>query len=362
MKRIIFTVSNDIRYDRRMQRICSSLSRRGYEVLLLGRALPDSETLPEFEFNCRRLKCWFSKGKLFYFELNVRLFFFLHTQDFDILSSVDLDTALPVLWVARRKNKPCVLDTHEYFPEVPEVERRPLIKWIWQKVEAFVVPKFNAVYTVSQSIAEIYSEQFNREVGLIRNMPTKSMLQPKPMSQRQKVILYQGALNEGRGLEALIKAMEGIEAILWMAGKGDIESELKSLTRQLGLEKKVKFLGWVLPEQLHSITEQCMVGVNLLEARSKSYYFSLANKTFDYVQAGLPAIHMNFPEYRALIEKYPVGCLIENLTPDTIQAAIQSVMEKDNWEVHFKACLRAREEWNWELEEEKLFEIYQKLD
>lgn len=361
MKRIIFTVSNDIQYDRRMQRICTTLAENGFEVTLVGRKLPDSIALPEFLFKCVRLKCWFSSGKLFYLELNIRLYFYLLKLQSDIYSAVDLDTALPVLWVSRLKGKPCCLDAHEYFPEVPEVERRPMVKWIWKRVEAYVIPRFSAVYTVSQSIADAYARQFKREIHLVRNMPPKAHSEPVPFESRSKVLLYQGAINEGRGLEALLHAMQGIEAELWLAGRGDIEAELKALSVKLGLEEKVSFLGWVAPEDLPELTPKAIIGLNLLEARSKSYYFSLANKTFDYVQASVPAIHMNFPEYRALFTQYPVGQLIDDLEPETIRQAIDDLLIEENWKACAEACQRAAKEWNWEQEEQKLIEIYRKL-
>jgi glycosyltransferase involved in cell wall biosynthesis len=362
MKRITFAVSNDIRYDRRMQRICTTLAENGFEVTLVGRKLPDSIALPEFQFRCVRLKCWFTKGKLFYIELNIRLYFYLLKLQSDIFSAVDLDTALPVLWVSRQKGKPSCLDAHEYFPEVPEVERRPIVKWIWKRVEAYVIPRFSAVYTVSQSIADTYTKQFKREISLVRNMPHKVKYEPLPFERRSKVLLYQGALNEGRGLESLLFAMQGVDAELWLAGKGDIEVELRALSVKLGLEKKVSFLGWIAPEDLPKLTQKAFIGLNLLEARSKSYFFSLANKTFDYVQASVPAIHMNFPEYRALFTQYPVGLLVDGLEPQTIRQAIETLLIEENWIACAEACQRASKEWIWEQEEQKLIEIYRKLD
>ena len=41
-KKIIFTVTNDLVYDRRMMRIGESLVTEGYEILLVGRCLNDS--------------------------------------------------------------------------------------------------------------------------------------------------------------------------------------------------------------------------------------------------------------------------------------------------------------------------------
>ncbi|WP_205127803.1 hypothetical protein, partial [Okeania hirsuta] len=62
----------------------------------------------------------------------------------------------------------------------------------------------------------------------------------------------------------------------------------RGLTKELDLQKQVKFLGYLDPEELRRITPQAHLGLNLLENKGLSYYYSLANKTFDYLQAGLP--------------------------------------------------------------------------
>ena len=75
MKRIYFTVTNDLTYDQRMHRICTSLAENGYDVTLVGFIKKDSVPLKKEKFRQKRLSCLFKKGKLFYAEYNTRLFF-----------------------------------------------------------------------------------------------------------------------------------------------------------------------------------------------------------------------------------------------------------------------------------------------
>ncbi|HJS53916.1 MAG TPA: hypothetical protein VJ765_05210, partial [Chitinophagaceae bacterium] len=95
MKKIIFTVTNELTYDQRMQRICSTLAGAGYDVLLVGRKLKTSPPLSNKHYGQRRLNCCFKKGKLFYTEFNIRLFFFLLFKKMDCICAIDLDTILP---------------------------------------------------------------------------------------------------------------------------------------------------------------------------------------------------------------------------------------------------------------------------
>ena len=101
-----------------------------------------------------------------------------------------------------------------------------------------------------------------------------------------EVITYQGALNEGRGLEHAIAAMQRIpDFTLRLIGEGDLSQQLRGQARDLQLASRVEFVGFILPENLRDMTSDAMVGLNLLDERSKSYYFSLANKFFDYMHA-----------------------------------------------------------------------------
>jgi len=141
-----------------MQRICYSLATNGFNVLLVGREKSSSIALLPTPYQQKRIKCWFEKGKLFYLEYNLRLFFLLMTMPVDIISSVDLDTLLPAVLVSKIKSKACVFDAHEYFTEVPEVVNRPLTKKVWNLVANSLIPRVDIAYTVSQSLQSLFSQ------------------------------------------------------------------------------------------------------------------------------------------------------------------------------------------------------------
>ena len=150
---------------------------------------------------------------LFYAEYNLRLFFFLLTYDFDIANSTDADTLLAAGLSCQLRNKIHVHDAHEYFTEVPELTNRKAVQWFWMKIEQFFIPKTKLAYTVSGSIAEVYSKLFKVKFAVIRNLPPLKSNAYIEM-QKDNTIIYQGALNKGRGLEALIKAMLQVEGKL----------------------------------------------------------------------------------------------------------------------------------------------------
>lgn len=363
-QRIILTVTNDLVYDQRMQRICGSLSRAGYEVWLVGRLRPQSPPLAPADWRQVRLRCYFESGKLFYLEYNLRLLFFLLTHSFAAAGAVDLDTLLPCFVAAWLKRKPCLYDAHEYFTEVPEVVRRPLVKKIWEWLARLLIPRVDAAYTVGEGLGMLLSQRYRKPFAVVRNVPARGRGGEEARGRSQsRTVLYQGALNEGRGLEQAIEAMKYLPDVrLWLAGEGDLSDSLRQLSRRLGLDDRVRFLGFVRPDELKKLTLQAAIGLNLLENKGLSYYYSLANKAFDYIQAGVPSIHMDFPEYRELNRRYEVFALIDELNPGKIAETIQMLLtDTALYERLQSNCLKAGETLTWEREEAILMGIYAHL-
>ncbi|MDX2000879.1 MAG: glycosyltransferase [Chitinophagales bacterium] len=355
MKTIIFTVTNDLSYDRRMQRICGSLVRAGFKVTLVGRQLRESKPLEVAGYAQKRLICWFRKGKLFYLEFNIRLFWYLLFQQADIYGAIDLDTLVPNVWVGKWKGKKVVYDAHEYFSEVPEVVHRPTVKKIWEWVASTFIPKVDAAYTIGPALAKIFQERYGLPFETIMNVPS---LQPDVQPQG-KYLLYQGALNKGRGLEALIMAMHQIDKPLKIAGEGDLSANLRAMVQSEGLEQKIEFLGFVKPADLPALTQGAWLGFNLLENMGLSYYYSLANKCFDYIQAGVPTLNMDFPEYKALNQQFEIGLLLDNLDSSTIVKAVTDLEARP--ELYHRLsqnCFLAKKQLNWQAEEQKLVNLY----
>jgi len=362
--KIIATVTNDLSYDQRMIRICTSLSKAGYEVQLVGRKRSSSKALTAQTFQQKRLTCHFDSGKLFYLEYNIRLFFFLLFNHFDIVNSIDLDTILPGFFISKLKGKTCVYDAHEYFTEVPEVVTRPKIQRFWKSIEKLTVPRLKYCYTVGGSLAELFTKEYKTPFAIVRNVPFKIKTPTKKTKNDKKILLYQGALNEGRGLEHLIAAMQEIEgAELQLAGEGDLSQELRDLVKAKNLENKVTFLGFVLPQNLPTITARADIGLNLLENKGLSYYYSLANKAFDYIQGRKPSINMAFPEYQRINDEYGTFCLITDLKKDTIASALKRLLRDEKYYLSLvENCDAAADVFVWEREEEVLLSVYEAVE
>ncbi|MCW5923758.1 MAG: glycosyltransferase [Saprospiraceae bacterium] len=373
---ILFTVTNDLTYDQRMHRICGTLAAHGYSVMLVGRSLSHSIHLVDRPFSQKRLRCWFQKGFLFYAEYNIRLFFFLLFSRYDAVCSIDLDTLLAGCCATLLRRKKRVFDAHEYFTEVPEVVGRPFVKKCWELVARACLPFYQHAYTVGPALAKIFEERYGLRFDVVRNVArrasqAKPLVAPRPPhdgasfpSKKPGHLLYLGALNEGRGIETLLEAMTLLptDAHLWLAGEGDLSDALRHRTAELGANDRVTFLGYVNPEETHALVANAWLGLNLFENRGLSYYYSLANKFFHYVQAGVPVLNMDFPEYRVLNEQHEVAFLLDTLSPQAVADAVKKLLHDEAMYRHLQHnCLTARDAWSWEAEEQHLLKFWEKV-
>lgn len=360
MPSIIFAVTNDLVYDQRMVRICNSLDNVGYDVILVGRKKKSSVNVRIEAFKQKRLKCFFEKGKLFYIEFNIRLFFYLLRKKTDIICAIDLDTILPCYLISRIKNIPRIYDAHELFCEMKEIVSRPAIYKIWKSIERNTVPKFTHGYTVNELIAKEFERLYNVRYEVIRSIavydPTVKNI------AKEKFILYQGAVNEGRSFETLIPAMQWVDSRLIICGDGNFIQQAKALVKQYNLKEKVIFKGMLPPDELRSYTQRSYIGITLFEKDALSNYYSLANRFFDYIQAATPQLCVNYPVYTELNNLYNVGVLIDDLSSESIAARLNELLNNEShWQQIHESCKAARKELNWQKEEEKLLHFYKNI-
>ncbi|MDR0427016.1 MAG: glycosyltransferase, partial [Dysgonamonadaceae bacterium] len=327
--KITVSVINDLATDQRVHKVCTTLSENGYEVKLVGRKFRNSPILNR-TYRTERMRLFFNKSFLFYAEYNVRLFFYLLFDRADIFLSNDTDTLSANYFASRIRRKPLVFDAHEMFPEVPEVVGRKHVKQFWTALEDYLFPRLKYSYTVCRSIADIYNRKYGMDMKVVRNIPFAD----KPVGPNEhkikkngkKMLLYQGAVNVGRGIEWVIDAMPFLDDfIFYVVGGGDILNDLKEKVKKQNLEDKVIFTGRVPFEELLSYTASADIGINLLENKGLNYYFSLPNRIFDYIRNRVVILATDFPEIRRIVSHYNVGVLINRYEPEFLAETIKTL-------------------------------------
>jgi glycosyltransferase involved in cell wall biosynthesis len=356
--RAIVSVINDLVTDRRVHKTCKVLTEQDYEVILVGRVLKNSLPLDERVYRTHRMNLLFEKGVAFYAEFTIRLFFFLLKNKASLLVANDLDTLLPNYYFSNRRKIALVFDSHEIFCEVPELQETPLKKKIWERLEKSIVPKLKYCITVNQSIANWFNQKYKVDFKVVRNIPDKiSVNKIKNRAELnlptdKKIILLQGAgINIQRGAEEAVEAMQYIDnAILLIIGGGDAISNLELRIKNLELQHKVVMLPKMKPEELYQYTCNADIGLSLDKATNLNYQYSLPNKLFDYVCAGIPVLASPLTEIKSFIEKYNIGVCIENHTAKHIADKMNYMLTSTDYSLWKANTKIAAEENNWETE------------
>ena len=354
MKRVYIAVINDLVTDQRVRRVVELLGEQGAEVHCFGRVLRGSPPADALHCRVTRYNMIFRKGPFFYAFFNLRLALtFLFLRRPDLIISNDLDT-LPACRLAAGLRKITLLyDSHELFTEVPELIERKFIQGIWLAIERRLLPGLKHAVTVSPSIAEYYRHRYGVEFRVVRNLPVFREPDPTAVGREEKVIIYQGALNVGRGIELMIKGMNFLEDVrLLVVGTGDIENELRNMANTAGLSGRVQFTGRVHPEELSAITCRASLGLSLEEDRGLNYRFSLPNKIFDYIQCRIPVLCSDLPEMGTMVRQAGVGMVLEERTPEGFAAAVTRMIADGERGIFDAALEKTSAEFCWEKEKE----------
>ena len=356
MKRIIVTVSNDLVTDQRVHKMCCTLTEMGYDPLLIGRKHGSQEALHR-DYATKRISMLFHRGFLFYAELNLRLFFLLLFTKKEVLFSNDLDTLIPNYFVAKLQRKELIFDSHELFSEIPELKHRKLIKQFWLTIERWILPKLTKVITVSDAIKKHYKNLYGIEAVVIRNLPLEKSVHQQSFpfpTENKNIILYQGAVNIGRGIELMLETIKLLDnCVLVIIGTGDIIEVLKQKVSSQTLENKVRFMGKVQPKDLKQFTPNATIGLSLEEDIGLNYRYALPNKLFDYIQAEVPLIVADLPEMKKLVETYQVGEILWERSPKSLAKLILKVIS-NNYTI---ALQKAKRELTWTKEKDKLIRL-----
>jgi glycosyltransferase involved in cell wall biosynthesis len=366
-KRAIISVINDLVTDQRIAKTADVLVDLGFEVLMVGRRKIDSPKMPNRAYETIRMQLLWEKGPFFYAEYNLRLFFLLLSRPADLLVSNDLDTLLPNYLVHKIKRIPIVFDSHEYFTETPELVDRPKVQRVWKWIEKTIVPKLKNCITVNASIADLFEKKYHIPFKVVRNIPQRRENIDIPnrkelgLPEDKNIVLLQGSgINVQRGAEEAVEAMQYIEnTILLIVGGGDVLPFLKKMVIDLKLEKKVMFVARQSPEKLFGYTVNADIGLTIDKDTNINYRFSLPNKLFDYIHAGVPVLASPLVELKNIIEYYEVGEFICSHDPHHIAEVINKMLSDNALMKKYKLnTAKASAELNWEKEKNTLIEIF----
>ncbi len=326
--------------------------------------------MPSLTYKTVRMRLLFVRGPLFYAEFNIRLFLFLLFKKVNLFLSNDLDTLLPNFLVSRLRNIPLAYDSHEYYTETPELVNRKFVQHVWKLMEQFMLSRIDRMITVNESIAQMFRQEYGIEVVVVRNIPpsikistTKSRSDLGLPVEKKLLILQGSGINIDRGVEELVLAMQYIDnSVLLLIGNGDAMPVIRNLIKDNHLEDKVMLFPRMNYNEMMCYTQLADVGFTLDKDTNLNYRFSLPNKLFDYIHAGIPVLATPLVEIKAIIDRFQIGGFIDSHQPDIMAKQIGNyLIQNDLMRVWRKNLSFAAESLNWENEEKILLKFYSTL-
>ena len=365
MTKVIASVTNDLSTDQRVHKVCTTLLTAKYEVLLVGRKLRNSLDIDR-PYETKRMRLMVNSGLVFYALYNIRLFFFLLSKRCDIILANDLDTLLACYTAAKIKAVPVIYDTHEYFCGMPELASRPFARSVWRGIESCLFPKLHTVITVNESVADLYKNEYNKDLIVIKNYPLA--IEPTSIKSKEalgipaetRVILYQGAVNVNRGLEEAVEAMQWIDnAVLVIVGGGNAFPSLEKMVASQAHSDRIILKGWLpFPELIH-FTMNADVGLAIEKDDSLNYKYSLSNKVFDYIHSELPILSSRLVENEQIMARWEIGAFIDNHEPKHIGKKLTYMLSDETARsIWAKNLIAAKKAYSWEHQKDDLLNAY----
>ncbi|MCX8007094.1 MAG: glycosyltransferase family 4 protein [Coriobacteriia bacterium] len=379
---VAMLVMNDMSFDQRVHREATSLGGAGYDVTvfcLRGQGLPDTEERPGYRVvrvaDATTVGWSRPMTKIRQSRRRTRVLAQAAAATRpSVVHAHDTDCLPAGARVARWAGAKLVYDAHELFPDQFIGSKNVvsvLVRAWWRAVERRLVPRADAVITVSPGLAEVLAARFGVRVSVVRNVPPLAPLRRSARLRAElgipedvAIVLYQGLLLPERGLVELVESMARVDgAMLVIQGSGPEEGAMREAAERAGVVDRVRFMGWVRPADAHEYATGADIGVVTYGAETLNNRLAGPNKMFVYLMAGLPIAARGFPGPREIVLGERVGDVFDEATP-ACMAATLSRMLSDRDELG-RAALRARAaaetKYNWERESASLLEVYARL-
>ena len=286
----------------------------------------------------------------------------------DVVHAHDVNT-LPTAWlVSKIARVPLVYDAHEVSTDREGYRNfRNLVAW----VEKMLMPRLAATITTTDTRAKFFSRAYGiKRPTVLQNRPrlqdvgdSNRIRAELGLGEAWPIALYQGGLQQGRGLENIIDVAKDIPKVYFVfIGGGRLARQLKTLAKNSGQENKIFFIDTVPLSELPYYTASADIGLQVIENTCFNHFSTDSNKIFEYIMAGLPVISSNLPELRKLVTSYKFGLLVEAGNKQALKNAIQTLAKNKRYreELGQKAS-SAKSALSWERQEAKLIAMYSEL-
>jgi glycosyltransferase involved in cell wall biosynthesis len=250
----------------------------------------------------------------------------------------------------KRCKSKMIYDSREIYSALGSLSGRSFKQWIISYIEKRNIKKVDRIVVTGTRDEEYLRQNLtdSKPYYLVRNLPpykdrilSDKLRQSFNIPDTNKILVYQGMLMEGRGLQKSIEAISLIDNVSFvMLGDGPLKSQLKKKINELNLDARVFLAGAVDYNDLHEWTCSADIGLSLIEPVSKSYELALPNKMFEYIMAGIPTLCSDLPAMKEIVEQYKIGNVLPpDCSSDDIADAIKHMLL--NLEEYCRNCIPA---------------------
>ncbi|MEI4620695.1 glycosyltransferase [Bacillus pfraonensis] len=289
-------------------------------------------------------------------------------KKYDLYHSNDLNT-LPQGWLCAKvfRKKKLIYDSHEV-----QTSRTGYNSKIYGIMEKFYLKYADVMIMENHTRAKYAEDLYGFYPKVIHNYPF--VTQPEQSDSvdlhkmlnlpiEEPILLYQGGIQTGRGLDKLIQAVPMFDrGTVVFIGDGRIKPDLQKMVMELGLENKVKFIPKVPVNELLHYTKNAYLGFQVLNNVCFNHYSASSNKLFEYMMSGVPVIACSFPEIQRVVEKEYIGVCVDSHDPASIAEGVNYLLNhSEEREKMRQNCFTARGNYNWDNEKNVFVDIYKGL-
>jgi len=291
----------------------------------------------------------------------------------DLIHAHDANTLYPAGRSAKKLGVPFVYDSHELWTHRNRVSVSESLRRKEARSERYWARRAARVITVSPSIAQWLKKRYRLHElpELVRNIPPFDGHLPSREGGRlrelaglqytDKVVVYCGGITTNRGIEQAIEATAALPRdthfVLLGYGNETFQAKLLELVEANGVGERVHFIGSVPSAEVSAALADADVSLVLTQPTCLSYAYSLPNKLFESIHAGIPVLSTRLIDAAALIDEYEVG---ETVAVDAGASELAARMEDviaRNSEFH-AAAVRAASKLTWENEAGRLIAVW----